>query len=76
MENNLGSSILTEQINSLPLSKGFKEMAEINGFESLDEVLSFNLASLMKKPHFTMHVYHELYNFLDKEGFIELLKTD
>jgi len=76
MKNNLKSSILTEQINNLSLSNNFKEMAEVNGFENLDEVLAFTLASLMNKPHFSMHVYYELHKFLEKEGYLSLLKIE
>ncbi len=76
MENYLKRSVLTEQINNLPVSKNFKEMAEANGFETLDEVISFSIASLFKRQGFSMHIYHELYKFLEKEGCIELLKAE
>ena len=76
MENHSKSSVLTEQINDLPVSENFKEMAEANGFETLDEVISFSIASLFKRHRFSMHSYHELYKFLEKEGCIELLKTE
>lgn len=73
MKNDLTRSILSEQINNLSLSNTFKKMAEVNGFENLDEVLSFTLASLMDKPYFSMHVYYELYKLLEKEGCLSLL---
>ncbi len=76
MENNLKAHVLMEQINNLSLSSSFKEMAEVNGFESLEEVLSFTLSSLLNKPRFTVHIYHELYIFLEKEGYIRMLKTE
>lgn len=76
MENNLKGSVLTDQITNLSLSDNFKKMAEANGFETLDEVLSFSVASLMKKPGFSMHVYLELYKFIEKEGCSELLKME
>lgn len=76
MENHLKSSVLAEQINNLPVSENFKEMAEANGFETLNEMISFSIASLFKRHGFSMHVYHELYKFLEKEGCIELLKSE
>lgn len=76
MEKHLKSSVLAEQINNLPVSENFKEMAKANGFETLEEMVSFSIASLFKRQGFSMHIYHELYKFLEKKGCIELLKTE
>lgn len=76
MEKNLKHIELTKPITTLSLSNEFKKMAEVNGFETLDEILSFSVASLMKRPGFSMHVYLELYKLLEKEGCSELLKTE
>ena len=76
MDKNLKISVLTEPINHLSLSSDFKRMAEVNGFETLDEVLSFTVASLFRRSGFSIHVYHELYKFLEKEGYSDLLKTE
>jgi len=76
MENNLKRPVLTEQIKNLPLSNECKEMAKVNGFETLEEIVSFTVASLMKRPKFSMHVYLELYKFLGEQGYGKVLKME
>lgn len=73
MENELKPSILTKPINDLWVTDEFKLMATENGFETIKELLSFSLTSLMRKPKFSMHVLDEFYKLLEKEGCVELL---
>lgn len=63
---------LRRPIEELPLSKEFKYMAEINGFETMEEILSFSAASLLQKQEFSYHVYKELGDYLKENDFLYL----
>jgi hypothetical protein len=76
MSNEVKLPILTTPLDQLSISREFEAMAIENGFETLEEMLSFSLPSLMQKPKFTVHVSNEFYRLLYKEGCIELLKLD
>lgn len=66
--------ILFREIRQLPVSEGFKQMAEQNGFYNLDQVLSMHLSFLMTREGFTPLIQQEFIQFLIKEELIDLLK--
>ncbi len=76
MTNELKDSMLAKPIHDLPVSDDFKIMAAENGFETMEEILSFSLSSLLKKEKFSMHILEEIYKLLEKERFVELLKIE
>jgi hypothetical protein len=65
---------LTKQIKELPLSEEFKYMAEVNGFETMEEMLSFSAVSLMQRQEFNYHVYKELADYLKENNLLHLFK--
>jgi hypothetical protein len=49
-------------------------MAEINGFENLEEILSFSAATLLQRKVFSYHLYKELADYLKEINLLHLLK--
>jgi hypothetical protein len=71
----MGNKILSNKtIRELPLSEEFKKMAEINGFENLEEILSFSAATLLQRKVFSYHLYKELADYLKEINLLHLLK--
>ncbi|WP_018615706.1 hypothetical protein [Segetibacter koreensis] len=71
MENHL---LLKKPINELPLTEEFKRTAEINGFENLEEILSFSAVSWLQREGVTYHLYKELADYLQENNLLHLLQ--
>ena len=69
-------NLLQEHISDLLLSKEFKAMAEMNGFNNIDAILLFPLTLLLKKPEFSYHIYQELVEYLKQKDLLHLLKHE
>lgn len=67
-------SIIQLSIKELPLSEEFKNMAEINGFENMEEILSFPAASLLQRQGVNYHLYKELADYLKENNLLHLFK--
>lgn len=65
---------LNKPIKDLPLSEEFKKMAEVNGFENIDEILSFPAASLLQRQGVNYHLYKELADYLKENNLLHLFK--
>jgi hypothetical protein len=76
MNNELKTPVLFKPIQELAVSEDFKVMASENGFETLDEILSLHLSSLLQKEKFSLHVMEELYKLIEREELVKLLKTE
>lgn len=71
------SQLLTNKpIRELPLSEEFKKMAEINGFEKMEEVLSFPASFLLQRQGVNYHLYKELADYLKENDLLHLLKHE
>jgi hypothetical protein len=66
-------NILSQPINSLPVTEVFKLRSKLMGFRSLEEVLSKSAAELRNKEDFSEHWYYELLHVLNRNGLIHLL---
>jgi hypothetical protein len=64
----------SKPIKELPLSEEFKKMAEINGFENMEEILSFPAEFLLQREGVNYHLYKELADYLKENDLIHLLK--
>ena len=71
MEDNL----LQQPLQQLGLSESFKEMAYLQGFKTLEDVLNWPVKVLLQHDGFTYHHYQELRNFLKDRNSVHLLKT-
>lgn len=67
-------ALLQQPVHQLPISEDFKHMAAVNGFETMDAVLSFPLTSLMHCPGFTPRVLQALTQWLQEHGLMHLLR--
>lgn len=67
-------SIIQQSIKELPLSEEFKKMAEINGFENMEEILSFPAASFLHRQGVNYHLYKELADYLKENELLHLFK--
>lgn len=65
---------LKKPLKELPLSEEFKNMAEINGFETIEEILSFPAASLLERQGVNYHLYKELADYLKENELLHLFK--
>lgn len=65
---------LNKPIKELPFSEEFKKMAEINGFENMEEILSFPAASLLQRQGVNYHLYKELADYLKENNLLHLFK--
>lgn len=74
MNSTINEDILYRDIETLPLSIEFKQMAVVNGFSNLSEVLSFRLSFLLRKESFTPEVQQEFILFLQEKKLIDMLK--
>jgi hypothetical protein len=63
-------------IKDLPLSDAFKNMAELNGFESLEEFLSFPAIFFLQIPGASYHLYKEFADYLKERNLLHLLKHE
>ena len=68
------SIILQQPLRELPLSEEFKKMAEINGFENMEEILSFPAESLLQRQGVNYHLYKELADYLKENKLLHLFK--
>lgn len=68
------SLILQQPLKELPLSEEFKNMAEINGFENMEEILSYPAASLLQRQGVNYHLYKELADYLKENKLLHLFK--
>jgi hypothetical protein len=53
-------------VKDLKLSEEFSFMCNANNFRFLDEITQCSVDTLLKKPHFTMHMMMELLEVLEK----------
>lgn len=60
-------------IDALPLSQGFKGMAEMNGFSSLQQVLDLGVQQLPSLPCSNYRIQQELLEFLDNNELLYLV---
>lgn len=67
---------LNTPIKKLLLSEEFKNMAEINGFETMKEILSFTGASFLGKQGVNYHLYKELADYLKENELLHLFKHE
>ena len=67
-------ALLQQPVHQLTISEDFKHMASMNGFETMDIVLSFPLSSLMHFPGFTPRVLQVLTLWLQEHGLVHLLR--
>jgi len=67
-------ALLQRPLHQLPLSDEVKQMAALNGFETLDAVLSFPLTTLLHRPGFTPRVQQTLTQWLLQHGLMHLLR--
>lgn len=74
MQAETNQALLQQPIHQLLISEDFKQMAAVNGFETMDAVLSFPLTSLMHCPGFTPRVLQALTQWLQEHGLMHLLR--
>ncbi|MBN8836144.1 MAG: hypothetical protein J0I09_02715 [Sphingobacteriia bacterium] len=64
----------TSPINSHPLSEGFADMCVRFNFRNLNDLLAWPVNHLLKLDGFSYHHYHELWVYLNKNGFKDKLR--
>ena len=60
-------------IKELPLSEEFIRMAEVNGLENMEQILSFPAASFLQRKGVNYHLYKELADYLKDNNLLHLL---
>jgi hypothetical protein len=60
-------------IKDLPLSEEFIKMAEVNGFASIEAILSFPATSFLNSKGVNYHLYKELVDYLKENDMLHLL---
>ncbi len=63
-------------IKELQLSEEFKSMADINGFENIEEILSFPASFFLQRQGVNYHIYKELADYLKDNNLLHLLKHE
>ena len=74
MQTDTHDALLQQPIGQLPLSKDFRYMADVNGFETMDALLSFPLTFLRCRPGFSPRVLQELTIWLLEHQLVHLLR--
>lgn len=69
-------SLLQQSINELELSEAFKQTAYRHDFRNLQDIINWPVSVLLMHQGFTYHIHQELKEFLNKNGFSHLLKTE
>ncbi len=73
----MDSLILIQQsIKELPLSEEFKNMAALNGFNNMEEIIAFPVTSFLQKQGVSYHMYKELADYLKENNILHLLKHE
>lgn len=70
------SFLLHQSIKELPLSEDFKNMADINGFKNMEEILSFPASLFLQREGVNYHLYKELADHLKNNNLLHLLKHE
>lgn len=70
------SFLLQQSIKELPLSEDFKNMADINGFENMEDILSFPASLFLQREGVNYHLYKELADYLKNNNLLHLLKHE
>lgn len=65
--------ILLESVQSLPVSREFKQMALTNNFNTLEDILNSNLDELHALPDSGYRILKELYALLKSYNLEKLL---
>jgi hypothetical protein len=66
--------IIKTPITDLSFSGAFKEWAAIHQWTILEDLLAIHVGELQRKKGFTMHLYMELADFLQKHRLSDLLR--
>lgn len=70
------SFLLQQSIKELPLSEDFKTMADLNGFENMQKILSFPVSLFLQWEGVNYHLYKELADYLKNNNLLHLLKHE
>ncbi len=70
------SFLLQQSIKELPLSEDFRNMADINGFENMEKILSFPAFLFLQREGVNYHLYKELADYLKNNNLLHLLKHE
>lgn len=68
-------SILMLPINELEFSPAFKEMAVINHFKTLKEIIICPVNVLLLHNGFTYHIYKELREYMKQRNLLDQLNS-
>ena len=65
--------ILSQSINDLPFTEGFKSFSKKIGVNTVLEIISIPVKKLMLSEGFTYHLLQELVEFLEKNNLTGML---
>jgi hypothetical protein len=74
METTNNPSILNKPLTQLGLSAEFLEMANLNRFSTLEDILKEPADALLKRSGFGYRMLKELTGLLERDGLLHLLK--
>jgi hypothetical protein len=66
--------LLVLPFEMLPLSKEFKTMATVNGFDNLQQIIDAGIHLLPSMPLSNYRVQQEVLEFLDNNGLLYLVE--
>jgi len=73
MENHHTLALLYIPIPTLGLSKELNSITEMNGFNTLADLCKCTTDELLALPGFTQHLLYEYVNFMEANGYGELI---
>ncbi len=66
--------ILQRPLVNFKLSEEFKHMCDLNQFQTLGEILQYQVNEMLRKPEFNLRMLKELYQILEDnhlEGYLK-----
>lgn len=66
-------NLLHQPISKLNLSQALKQVSEMNGYHTLAQLSDRSTDDLLKLPGFTRHILYEYINFMEANGFGDLI---
>jgi hypothetical protein len=73
MENDHTLALLHTPISTLGLSRELNSITEMNGFYTLADLSKRTTDELLALPGFTQHLLYEYVNFMEANGYGELI---
>jgi len=68
------NAILERPLESFSTSEEFGQMCQLNGFNTLREILLLEVNDLLKRPEFNLRMLKELYQLLEDNHLEKVLK--